>query len=69
MTGMAQIKGFIGEINGERELRKRVQWDIYYLKNRSIGLDIKIIFTTFVQVIGKGISDFFSKKKNGTPAA
>ena len=63
MTGMAQIKGFIGEINGERELRKRVQWDIYYLKNRSIGLDIKIIFTTFVQVIGKGIADFFSKKE------
>lgn len=69
MTGMAQIKGFIGEINGERELRKRVQWDIYYLKNRSIGLDIKIIFTTFIQVIGKGLSDFFSKKKNDSPAA
>jgi putative colanic acid biosynthesis UDP-glucose lipid carrier transferase len=62
MTGMAQIKGFIGEINGERELRKRVQWDIYYLKNRSIGLDIKIIFTTFIQVIGKGIEDMLGKK-------
>ncbi len=66
MTGMAQIKGFIGEINGERELRKRVQWDIYYLKNRSIWLDIKIIFTTFVQVVQKGIEDMLGKKKKAT---
>ncbi|MBN9484496.1 MAG: hypothetical protein BGO70_03895 [Bacteroidetes bacterium 43-93] len=62
MTGMAQIKGYIGEITVERELRKRVQWDVYYLKNRSIGLDIKIIFTTFAQVIGKALGSFFKKK-------
>jgi putative colanic acid biosynthesis UDP-glucose lipid carrier transferase len=61
MTGMAQIKGYIGEINQERELRKRVQWDIYYLKNRSIWLDINIVFTTFAQVIGKAIGGFFKK--------
>jgi putative colanic acid biosynthesis UDP-glucose lipid carrier transferase len=47
MTGMAQIKDYIGEISVERELRKRIQWDIYYMKNRSIGLDINILFTTF----------------------
>jgi putative colanic acid biosynthesis UDP-glucose lipid carrier transferase len=55
MTGMAQIKGFIGEITAERELRKRIQWDVYYLKNRSIWLDITIIFTTFAQVFGKAL--------------
>lgn len=54
MTGMAQIKGYIGEINAERELRKRVQWDIYYLKNRSVSLDIQILLTTFGQVFVKG---------------
>jgi len=53
MTGMAQIKDYIGEINGERELRKRVQWDIYYVKNRSIGLDLQIILTTFRKVFIK----------------
>lgn len=53
MTGMAQIKGYIGEINVERELRKRVQWDIYYIKNRSFFLDIKILFQTFTQVVIK----------------
>jgi putative colanic acid biosynthesis UDP-glucose lipid carrier transferase len=61
MTGMAQIKGYIGEINIERELRKRVQWDIYYLKNRSIWMDIRIIFTTFSQVIAKGLRTFIRK--------
>lgn len=61
MTGMAQIKGYIGEINQERELRKRIQWDIYYLKNRSIWLDINIVFTTFAQVIGKAVGGLFKK--------
>lgn len=55
MTGMAQVKGFIGEINVERELRKRIQWDVYYLKHRSISMDIKIILGTFAQVIAKAI--------------
>lgn len=46
MTGMAQIKDYIGEISAERELRKRIQWDIYYMKNRSIMLDINILIST-----------------------
>lgn len=59
MTGMAQIKGYLGEINDERELRKRVQWDIYYLKNRSFTLDMKIIFTTFWQIVQKTVTQLF----------
>lgn len=62
MTGMAQIKGFIGEINIERELRKRIQWDIYYMKNQSIGLDLKILVSTGWAVCLKAFS-IFSKKK------
>lgn len=53
MTGMAQINGFIGEITNERELRKRIQWDIYYLKHRSIGLDLYILFQTFLSVLAR----------------
>ncbi|MBL7717960.1 MAG: sugar transferase [Flavipsychrobacter sp.] len=64
MTGMAQIKGYIGEINVERELRKRVQWDVYYLKNRSISLDIKIILTTFGQVFVKAFHSIIGKKSS-----
>ena len=62
MTGMAQIKDYIGEINGERELRKRIQWDIYYMKNRSMWLDIQILITTASKVFFKA-AHIFSKKK------
>lgn len=62
MTGMAQIKGYIGEICMERELRKRIQWDIYYLKNRSCWMDIKILFITFGHVVSKVFSGFTKGK-------
>ncbi len=64
MTGMAQIKGYIGEINAEREIRKRVQWDIYYMKNRTIWLDIKILFNTAMAVLSKCVHPFSTKKEN-----
>lgn len=62
MTGMAQIKDYIGEINGERELRKRIQWDIYYMKHRSMLLDIQILLTTAGKVVTKA-SGFINKDK------
>ena len=61
MTGMAQVKGYIGEINMERDLRKRIQWDIYYLKNRSLWVDFKIFWATVGQVIGKALHIVRSK--------
>lgn len=63
MTGMAQVKGFIGEINVERELRKRIQWDVYYLKHRSVSMDIKIIIGTFGQVFAKAFESITRKNK------
>lgn len=62
MTGMAQIKDYIGEINGERELRKRIQWDIYYMKNRTMLLDIQILTTTFFKVFEKAFGMLGKKK-------
>jgi putative colanic acid biosysnthesis UDP-glucose lipid carrier transferase len=62
ITGMAQIKGYVGEISIERELRKRVQWDIYYMKNQSLGLDIKILVSTIGSICRKAFN-IFSKKE------
>lgn len=61
MTGMAQIKDYIGEISGERELRKRIQWDIYYMKNRSLRLDFNILLSTAGCVFVKA-AQIFKKK-------
>lgn len=62
MTGMAQVKGFIGEINVERELRKRIQWDVYYLKHRSISMDIRILAATFMEVMAKVVGKSTTNK-------
>ncbi len=46
VTGLAQIKGYRGEIKDKELLRKRIEHDIYYLENWSLVQDIKIIFST-----------------------
>lgn len=50
-TGMAQIKGYMGEITADRELWKRIQWDVYYLRHRSLGLDLHILWMTVVEAV------------------
>ena len=43
LTGWAQVNGY----RGDTSIRKRIEYDLYYIENWSIGLDIKIIFLTF----------------------
>lgn len=48
ITGWAQIHGHRGETDTIDKMRKRVQFDLYYIKNWSFLMDIRIIFwTTF----------------------
>ncbi|MBI1260853.1 MAG: undecaprenyl-phosphate glucose phosphotransferase [Rhizobiales bacterium] len=54
ITGWAQINGFRGETDTPEKMRKRVEYDLYYIENWSIWLDIKIILLTpFLGLIGK----------------
>lgn len=46
ITGLAQISGYRGEIESEKDIVNRVKYDIFYLENWSILLDIKIIIQT-----------------------
>jgi putative colanic acid biosysnthesis UDP-glucose lipid carrier transferase len=46
VTGLAQVKGFRGEIKDKELLRKRIEHDIYYLENWSLMQDLKIILAT-----------------------
>lgn len=43
LTGWAQVNG----LRGDTSIRKRVDYDIYYIENWTPGFDIKIIFMTF----------------------
>lgn len=52
VTGWAQING-----RDELSIPVKVQFDEYYLKNRSLFLDLKIVFLTLLRVLGmKGVS-------------
>ena len=42
MTGWAQINGY----RGDTSIEKRIEYDLYYIENWTIGLDIKILFLT-----------------------
>jgi putative colanic acid biosynthesis UDP-glucose lipid carrier transferase len=51
ITGLAQTKGFRGEVEKEEDIINRVKYDIFYMENWSILLDIKIIFNTIFSII------------------
>ncbi|SHI66842.1 putative colanic acid biosysnthesis UDP-glucose lipid carrier transferase [Mesonia phycicola] len=51
ITGLAQTSGYRGEIETENDIINRVKYDIFYLENWSILLDIKIIFQTVFNAI------------------
>ena len=50
MTGWAQVHG----LRGDTSIKERIDCDIYYIENWSLGLDIKIIwFTIFRGFVNK----------------
>ncbi|QGP52738.1 UDP-glucose:undecaprenyl-phosphate glucose-1-phosphate transferase [Piscirickettsia salmonis] len=48
ITGWAQVSGFRGETDTVDKMEKRVQCDLYYIRNWSLWFDIKIIFKTIL---------------------
>ena len=49
ITGLAQVNGYRGEVDTLDKMEKRVQYDIDYIQNWSLWLDIKIIFKTMTK--------------------
>lgn len=43
LTGWAQVSGY----RGDTSIRKRIDYDLYYIENWTLGFDIKILFMTF----------------------
>ena len=46
ITGWAQIHGLRGETDTDEKMRKRVEYDLYYIDNWSLWLDFKIMVRT-----------------------
>ncbi|MFC4722901.1 undecaprenyl-phosphate glucose phosphotransferase [Geojedonia litorea] len=51
ITGLAQISGFRGEVETDKDIIGRVKYDIFYIENWSLLLDLRIIFKTFMNAV------------------
>lgn len=49
ITGLAQVNGYRGEIDAPEKMTKRVEYDLKYIEQWSVWLDIKIIFLTIAR--------------------
>jgi putative colanic acid biosynthesis UDP-glucose lipid carrier transferase len=50
ITGLAQVKGFRGEIETDDDMINRIKFDVFYIENWSLILDIKIIVQTVINI-------------------
>ncbi|WP_316930852.1 undecaprenyl-phosphate glucose phosphotransferase [Muricauda sp. MAR_2010_75] len=50
ITGLAQIRGYRGEIETDSDIQNRIKFDIFYIENWSIFLDLKIMLQTVFNV-------------------
>ena len=62
ITGWAQVHGYRGDVNdyeeNKKRIKKRIEYDLWYIENWSFWLDIQIMLLTFWQMIrgkNKGI--------------
>jgi exopolysaccharide biosynthesis polyprenyl glycosylphosphotransferase len=51
VTGWAQISGWRGEIDSDEKIKMRTEYDLYYIENWSLWLDLKILFLTPVRLL------------------
>ena len=53
ITGWAQVNGSRGEIDTLEKARERVAYDLHYIENWSLWLDLKILLRTFTVLLSR----------------
>jgi hypothetical protein len=51
LTGWAQVNGLRGEIDTPKKARARVEYDLFYIEQRSLWLDLKTLALTIPAVL------------------
>ena len=51
ITGLAQVRGYRGEVRERSDIQNRIKFDIFYIENWSFLLDLKIIIQTILNMI------------------
>jgi putative colanic acid biosynthesis UDP-glucose lipid carrier transferase len=49
ITGWAQINGWRGETDTIEKMQKRIEFDLFYIRNWSVWIDVKIVFLTVIR--------------------
>jgi putative colanic acid biosynthesis UDP-glucose lipid carrier transferase len=50
ITGLAQVRGYRGEIETDEDMINRIKFDVFYIENWSLILDLKIILQTVINI-------------------
>lgn len=50
ITGLAQVSGYRGEVTKKSDIKNRIRFDIFYIENWSLLLDLRIIVQTVFNV-------------------
>ena len=53
LTGWAQVNGYRGETRHVEQMERRVEYDLWYINNWSLWLDLKIVLRTVVVALGQ----------------
>lgn len=53
ITGWAQVNGWRGETDTEEKLIRRLEYDMFYIENWSVGFDVYIIFRTVMTLFSR----------------
>ncbi|MCR4266038.1 undecaprenyl-phosphate glucose phosphotransferase [Nitratireductor sp. ZSWI3] len=51
VTGWAQINGWRGEVDTDEKIRKRTEYDLFYIENWSLWFDLKILLLTPIRLL------------------
>ena len=49
ITGWAQVNGWRGETDTIHKMEKRIEFDLFYIRNWSIWLDLKVVALTVIK--------------------
>lgn len=63
VAGLAQLRGFRGEIRNVDDIRNRLESDISYLEDWRLSLDVLIIFQTALQIFFLVVNSLLRKKE------